>query len=402
MKLALDGGTPLRQSPYPPWPQYDDTEREALGRALDQGQWWRVGGSEVTSFEAEFGAYHGGTALAVTNGTHALELALEIIGLEPGDEVIVPAFTFISTSMAVQRLGGVPVPVDVDRETYCLDPTLLEAARTPRTRAVMPVHMAGHVVDMDAVGAWADGHGITLIQDAAHAPGAVWQGKRIGDFGTLACFSFQNGKLMTAGEGGALLLPDPDGFEEAFTRHSCGRPPRDTVYVHRTASSNFRMSEFSGAVLRAQLGRLESHTLRREAQWKVLSAALGQIPGVWPQGRDPRSELNPYYMAMFTIDPDAYPGVSRDLVVQALVAEGVPAFVNYPPVYRTDAFWSRRAGGGDDVTAMAERCPASEAIGARGVWLHHRVLLGDDADCADTAEALVKVLTGLQNRTAAS
>jgi 3-amino-5-hydroxybenzoate synthase len=224
----------------------------------------------------------------------------------------------------------------------------------------------------------------------------LWEGKRIGDHGSIACFSFQNGKLMTAGEGGAVLLPNPDMFDDAFVHHSCGRPQHDTDYVHRVPSSNFRLSEFCGAVLRAQLTRLEAQNLHREAQWKVLSVALEQIPGVIPQGRDPRCNLNSHYMAMFTISPQAYPGLSRALVAKALVAEGVPAFINYPAIYRTDAFWWRRDAGEEHVDSLAERCPNTEAIAADGIWLHHRVLLGDDADCADTAAAISKVLTGLQ------
>lgn len=399
MTLALDGGTPLRSTPFPDWPQYDDTERQNLLRALEQGQWWRVGGSEVTSFETEFARFHGApAALAVTNGTHALELALEMIGLAPGDEVIVPAFTFISTSNAVQRLGGVPVPVDVDAETYCLDPATLEAARTARTRAVIPVHMAGQVADVDAIDAWAAAHGVTVIQDAAHAQGAVWQGRRLGELGTLACFSFQNGKLMTAGEGGAILLPDPAGYGEAFARHSCGRPIGDRVYQHLSPSSNFRLNEFSGAVLRAQLARLPGQTERREEQWKVFSTALAELPGVLPQGRDARCEINPRYMAMFTIDPQAHPRAPRDLVVDALVAEGIPAFVNYPPVYRTAAFQAGPTGELPPVAALAERCPSSEFLGAHGIWLHHRVLLGGEREATDAAAAVAKVLDGLATR----
>ncbi|MCX5521428.1 DegT/DnrJ/EryC1/StrS family aminotransferase [Streptomyces bobili] len=398
MALALDGGHPVRRHDFPAWPYHDDTERAALIRAVDQGQWWRVGGSEITAFEAEFGEYHGGTTLAVTNGTHALELGLELLGLQPGDEVIVPAFTFISTSIAVQRAGGVPVPVDVDPVTYCLDPQALDAVRTPRTRVVIPVHMAGHVADMDAIGTWAARHDIVVFQDAAHAHGAVWSGRRIGDFGTLAAFSFQNGKLMTAGEGGALLLPSAERFDEAFARHSCGRPIGDTSYEHLTPSSNYRMTEFAGAVLRAQLGRLAEQNARRESRWKTLSAALREIPGVLPQGRDPRCELNPHYMAMAALDPSAHPGTDRDLVVRALVAEGIPAFVNYPPVYRTKAHEALRGNGLPDTAELAERNPVSEHLGAHGFWLHHRVLLGTDADCADVAEAVAKVLSELAGK----
>lgn len=396
MDLALHGGPAVRTSPFPAWPQFDDAERTNLMRALEQGQWWRVGGTEVTSFEEEFAAFHGApAALAVSNGTHALELALELIGIAPGDEVIIPAFTFISTSNAVQRLGAVPVPVDVFLDTYCLDPAALEAVRTDRTRAVIPVHMAGQIADVDAIGAWADRHGITVIQDAAHAHGAAWRGRRVGELGTLACFSFQNGKLMTAGEGGAVLLPDAARYPEAFARHSCGRPIGDSHYRHVSPSSNFRLPEFSGAVLRAQLARLAAQNAHREEQWKSLAARLADIPGVTPQGRDARCDINPHYMAMFTFDHDRYPELTGDEVVEALKAEGIPAFVNYPPVYRTRAFWAGAHTGQPPAEDLAKRCPNSETLGAYGVWLHHRVLLGGDQEVADAAAAVAKVIGGL-------
>jgi 3-amino-5-hydroxybenzoate synthase len=399
MTLAIDGGTPVRRTAFPAWPQYDDTEREGLIRALEQGQWWRVAGNEVTAFEREFAAFHGApAALALTNGTHALELALEMIGLRPGDEVIVPAFTFISTSIAVQRLGGVAVPVDVDRETYCLDPALLESLRSHRTRAVIPVHLAGNVADMDAILAWARSHGIEVIQDAAHAHGARWRGRPLGELGTTACFSFQNGKLMTAGEGGALLLADADAFPEAFARHSCGRPIGDLAYRHQSVSSNFRMTEFSGAVLRAQLARLPEQNERRERSWQILHGLLAALDGVTPQGRDARCDVNPHYMAMFTVDPAVWARVSRDRVVEALVAEGIPAFLNYPPVYRTEAFRTAPTPSPGHPDEFAERCPVSEHLGRQGIWLHHRVLLGTPADLEDVAAALHKVLSALGTR----
>lgn len=399
MTLALHGGSPIRTEPFPAWPQFDDTERTNLLRALDQGQWWRVGGAEVSTFEEEFADYHGApAALAVTNGTHALELALELVGLAPGDEVIIPAFTFVATSNAVQRLGGIPVPVDIEPDTYCLDPRQLDAARTARTRVVMPVHMAGHVADMDAIDDWAARHGVVVIQDAAHAQGAVWRGRRIGELGSIACFSFQNGKLMTAGEGGAVLLPDADRYPEAFARHSCGRPIGDRHYRHTTASSNYRMSEFSGAVLRAQLTRLRAQNEHREDRWKALSDALAELPGIVPQGRDARCQVNAHYMAMFTLDRRALPELSRDDMVEALNAEGVPAFVNYPPVYQTEAFWTGPCEGLPPVAELADRCPNSELLGGSGVWLHHRVLLGGEREVADVAVAVAKVVTGLTAR----
>jgi 3-amino-5-hydroxybenzoate synthase len=397
MTLAMDGGTPVRRTPFPAWPIHDESERAGLLRALDQEAWWRVGGGEVVAFEQEFASFHGApAALAVTNGTQALELALELIGLRPGDEVIVPAFTFVATSIAVQRRGGIAVPVDVEPGTYCLDARLLDAARTDRTRAVIPVHMAGQVADMDAICAWAQVNGVTVIQDAAHAHGATWNGLRLGELGTIACFSFQNGKLMTAGEGGAILLPTEQLHAEAFERHSCGRPIGDRHYQHRNLSTNLRMTEFSAAVLRAQLARLPRQTAHRAGRWTELAARLREIPGVIPQGSDPRCEVNPRYMAMFALDPREYDPARRNFVVDALIAEGIPAFVNYPPVYRTEAFWSGPVQPMRGVDALAASCPVSEHLGESGIWVHHRVLLGTSEDLADVAAAVGKVLAGVR------
>ncbi|WP_328336481.1 DegT/DnrJ/EryC1/StrS family aminotransferase [Streptomyces violaceus] len=377
-------------SDLPAWPQYDDAERTGLIRALEQGQWWRMGGGEVDAFEREFAEYHGSEhALAVTNGTHALELALEVMGVGPGTEVIVPAFTFISSSQAAQRLGAVVVPVDVDPETYCIDPAEAAKAVTAKTRAIMPVHMAGQFADMDSLDKVAAETGVPLIQDAAHAQGATWNGRRVGELGSVAAFSFQNGKLMTAGEGGAVLFPTAEMAERAFVRHSCGRPRDDRGYFHRTSGSNFRLNEFSASVLRAQLVRLDGQIRTREERWPLLSSLLAEIPGVLPQRLDPRADRNPHYMAMFRV-----PGITeerRAQVVDTLIERGVPAFVAFRSVYRTDAFWEM--GAPDlSVDELARRCPNSEALTSDCLWLHHRTLLGTEQQMHEVAAVIADVL----------
>lgn len=378
---------------FPVWPQFDDAERAGLARALDQGQWWRMGGDEVTQFENEFAAYHGAEhALAVTNGTHALELALQILGVGPGTEVIVPAFTFISSSQAAQRLGAVAVPVDVDPDTYCISPSAVEHAITPKTAAIMPVHMAGHFSDMDALGKLSADSGVPLIQDAAHAQGARWRGRSAGEVGSVAAFSFQNGKLMTAGEGGAVTFPEREQYDEAFVRHSCGRPPGDRGYFHATSGSNFRMNEFTAAVLRAQLGRLDSQIELREERAPLLSRLVDEIDGVVAQSRDERCDRNPHYMMMFRV-----PGITeerRNKLVDALVERGVPAFAAFRAIYRCPGFWE--TGAPDlSVNELAARCPNTEAIYTDTVWLHHRTLLGTESQMHQIAEALAKSLATL-------
>ncbi|MET9158723.1 DegT/DnrJ/EryC1/StrS family aminotransferase [Streptomyces parvulus] len=384
----------VRQAPdYPEWPQYDEKEREGLVRALEQGQWWRMGGSEVDSFEREFAELHGAPhALAVTNGTHALELALQVMGVGPGSEVVVPAFTFISSSQAAQRLGAVAVPVDVDPHTYNIDVAAARAAVTSRTRAIMPVHMAGFLADMDALAELSADTGVPLLQDAAHAHAARWRGKRVGELGSIAAFSFQNGKLMTAGEGGAVIFPDAERYEAAFLRHSCGRPRTDRRYLHQVAGTNLRLNEFSAAVLRAQLSRLEAQIATRGERWAVLSPLLAAIDGVVPQRGDDRTDNPSHYMAMFRV-----PGISEDdrnALVDRLVAAGVPAFAAFRAIYRTDAFWE--IGAPDETPEqVAERCPNTEAISRDCVWLHHRVLLAGEQDMHRTAEIVAAAVAAV-------
>ncbi|MFF8681027.1 DegT/DnrJ/EryC1/StrS family aminotransferase [Streptomyces sp. NPDC015237] len=384
----------VRQAPdYPEWPQYDEKEREGLVRALEQGQWWRMGGSEVDSFEREFAELHGAPhALAVTNGTHALELALQVMGVGPGSEVVVPAFTFISSSQAAQRLGAVAVPVDVDPHTYNIDVAAARAAVTSRTRAIMPVHMAGFLADMDALAELSADTGVPLLQDAAHAHAARWRGKRVGELGSVAAFSFQNGKLMTAGEGGAVIFPDTERYEAAFLRHSCGRPRTDRRYLHQVAGTNLRLNEFSAAVLRAQLSRLEAQIATRGKRWAVLSPLLAAIDGVVPQRGDDRTDHPSHYMAMFRV-----PGISEDdrnALVDRLVAAGVPAFAAFRAIYRTDAFWE--IGAPDETPEqVAERCPNTEAISRDCVWLHHRVLLAGEQDMHRTAEIVAAAVAAV-------
>ncbi|MGH3342854.1 MAG: DegT/DnrJ/EryC1/StrS family aminotransferase [Carbonactinosporaceae bacterium] len=397
--LAVNGGSPVRTKPFPRWPRYDDAERRGLLRALEREEWGgRVASSgEVDGFEGEFAEFHSApAALAVTNGTHALQLALEVLGVGPGDDVLVPALTPIPTPNAVRQRGAMPRPVDVDLRTYCLDPLRLEAARTARTKALIVVHLGGNVADMEHVLGWAHEAGVAVIQDAAHAHGARWQDRGIGELGTIATFSFMQGKVMTAGEGGAVLLPHHALYDEAFTRHCIGRMPAGAPRGFHTASSNYRISEFTAALLRAQLSRLAEQNECRERRWKELAGLLSRIAGVTPQGRDPRCTLHPHYLALLTLDPDVYGGLSRDWVAEALQAEGIPVHPMFPPIYRFPAFWdgldADYHGGAEHLAAA---CPNSERLGTWGLFLRHEVLLGDEQDVRDIADAVEKVLSAL-------
>jgi 3-amino-5-hydroxybenzoate synthase len=395
-ELAVNGGTPVRTRPFPSWPSYDDAERRGLLRALESGTW---GGRpkpvpcEVTSFETEFAEFHEApAALAVTNGTQAVQLALVLAGVRPGDHVLVPALTPIPTSNAVRQCGAIPIPVDVDPHTYCLDPRRLEEARTERVTAVVVVHLSGHLADMDRILRWSEQTGVAVVQDAAHAHGAQWNGRGIGTFGTIATFSFMQTKVMAAGEGGALLLPDSDRYPEAFSRHCLGRA-YDGGPVFQTASSNYRMGEFAAAVLRAQLGRLADQNARRDQRWKELVGLVAELPGITPQGRDPRCTLDPHWVAAFELTGEFHSGVSRDTIVTALRAEGITVNPMNPPIHRLPAFWDGPTHPpAVDVNQLADACPNSERLGAWAIAFPHWTLLGDKRDVQDIADAVAKVL----------
>ena len=399
MKLAIEGGSPVRNNDYPAWPQFGTEEEVALGRSLRQGQWWRVHGSENTRFEAEFAAQHEAPhALAVANGTVAIELALQALGIGRGDEVIVPAFTFISTSMACQRIGATAVPVDVTPTSLCIDPAAIEPAITDHTKAIIPVHMSGHMCDMDALCALAQRHRLGIVQDAAHAHGARGRNRQaIGSWGTLACFSFQNFKLMTAGEGGLVLCPTQELHDKVYLHANCGRPLGDRSYQHTVVGTNARLNEFSAAVLRAQLTRLDSQTALRERNAAVLTRALASLPGVRVQAHLADATLHPHYMYIFCLeDLPGQPPLDRSRFVDALIAEGIPAFRAYEALYNVPSFWLEPAPQGTAAN-YAATCPNSEHVARRGIWIHHRALLGGEADALDIARAIEKVQAGLGN-----
>ena len=384
--------------PFPTWPIADERELAAVQAVLESGQWWRMAGSHVIEFEKEFAAYHNAShALAVTNGTHAIELALAALDIGQGDEVIIPAFTFISTATAVLCAQAIPVLVDVNPDTYCLDPERLAAAVTPRTRAVIPVHMAGHVADMDEILAIARQHNLHVIEDAAHAHGAAWKGKRVGTMQAGGIYSFQAGKLMTAGEGGLILSNDAGFIEKCFLHGNCGRPRTDRTYQHSVLGTNCRITELQAAVLRIQLLRLEEQNARREVNAAMLNQMLSGVPGIVPQGHDERVTLHPHYMYMFRYDSSAFSGLSRQQLVDALIEQGVPAFVGYPAIHRTPMFRNRNFGPRwrtDDALLPDYNVvsfPVAETLGEEVVWLHHRALLGDEEHLAGVVDALNRV-----------
>jgi len=398
-RLACLGGEPVKKAPFAPWPYYDDSERQALMEVLDSRVWWRTPGTRTLQFEQEFAAYHqAGFGIAVTNGTAALEVALATLGIGPGDEVIVPDFTFVATASAVLFTGALPVLVDVTPDTYCIDPDLVEAAITPATRAIIGVHMGGHPADLDRLMEIARKYGVYLVEDSSHAHGSEWRGRRIGAIGDIGTFSFQASKLMTAGEGGMIVTNSPELERIARSVHDCGRMPGEWFYSHFIYGSNYRLSEWQGAVLSQQLRRLPQQTATRTRNAAYLDAELAKIDGITPQRHDPRATVNGHYAYIFHYDKSAFAGVSTERFIQALNAEGFPTQASYPPLHDLAVFKSgeyRKRLAPD--TAQAEHAFLRQGFSnsLRGawdtVWLPQPVLLGSQEDMALVVEAVRKI-----------
>jgi dTDP-4-amino-4,6-dideoxygalactose transaminase len=398
-ELALHGGKKSKRKPFPVWPQYDDRERKALTEVLESRVWWRTPGTRTVGFEQDFATFHGAKhGLAVTNGTAALEVTMSALGIGPGDEVILPDFTFVATASAVLYAGAMPVTVDVSPETYCIDPQLAEAAITGRTKAIIAVHMGGHPADLDALGGLAKKKGIALVEDSSHAHATEWNGQRIGSYGVAGTFSFQASKLMTAGEGGMIVSNDDNFERQARSVHDCGRMPGQWFYSHYINGSNYRLSEWQGALLSVQLTRLDSQTKRRHQNARLLDKLLSQIPGVTPQKLDPRCTRNGQYAYIFHVDSKHFATAGTEKLIQASNAEGIPNQASYPPVHALHVFQSgeyrKRLCGAQSTDAhcfLQAAYPVTHRAAFETIWIPQPALLGDEQDMVEIAAAWSKI-----------
>jgi dTDP-4-amino-4,6-dideoxygalactose transaminase len=398
--LALFGGPPVRTQPFPRWPIFGEAEETRLLRALRSGNWGRLHGEEVAEFERRLAAMHGCRhGIAVVNGTVSLRIALLAAGIQAEDEVIVPPYTFISTASAVIEANAIPVFADVELETFNLDPRAVAAAITPRTKAIIPVHFAGQPAAMDRLMALAREHRLVVIEDAAHAHGASDSGRPAGSIGDMASFSFQSSKNLTAGEGGIITTNDDATAEACRSIHNCGRVPDGIWYEHHVVAGNYRLGEFQGAVLNAQLDRLEEQTATRDANGRYLASRLAALPGLYPQARPASCTRHSYHLFMARLDAAAF-GAPREAVLDALRAEGIPCSAGYgwtlprQPVFRDKAFgpYLANAAARLDYTAQADRCVNADLLcREQAIWLEQSLMLGTRADIDDIARAFEKV-----------
>lgn len=398
-QLAINGGKRSKQKPFPAWPQFDEREKRALQEVLESRIWWRTPGTKTLEFEKAFAEFHGAKhGIAVTNGTAALEVTMAALGVGPGDEVIVPDFTFVATASAVLYTGAIPVMVDVSPETQCIDPELAEAAVTSRTRAIIAVHMGGNPADLDALRAIAERKGLALVEDSAHAHASEWKGKRIGSHGIAGTFSFQASKLMTAGEGGIIVSNDDEFERKARSVHDCGRMPGEWFYSHFINGSNYRLSEWQGAVLTAQLSRLNEQTQRRHRNARLLDELFSTIPGITPQKIDSRCTRNGHYAYIFHVDRKEFAGATVEKLIAAMNAEGIPNQASYPPVHALDVFqngeYRKRLCGSQETEKhpfLHAQYPNTHRAAFESIWIPQPALLGDEEDIQEIAAAWRKI-----------
>jgi dTDP-4-amino-4,6-dideoxygalactose transaminase len=339
------------------------------------------------------GCKHG---IGVVNGTVSLRIALMAAGIRAEDEVIVPPYTFFSTASAVIEANAIPVFADIDVNTFNIDPKAIKSAITPRTKAIIPVHFAGQVADMDVIMAIAKEHRLTVVEDAAHAHGASYQGRPAGSIGQMGSFSFQFSKNLTSGEGGIITTNDDELAEACRSIHNCGRLSGGIWYEHHVISGNYRLGEFQGAILNCQIDRLEEQTRTRDDNGKYLSSLLGDLPGLHVQKRPAEITRHSYHLFMLRLDPALF-GAPRDAVLRALEAEGIPCSAGYgfslpdQPMFRNKSFGPYLPNASEKLDYRDSRCPNSDLICQQCIWLEQNLFLGPRADMDNIAAAFEKI-----------
>ncbi len=399
--LAINGGEKTRTEGWPEWPPDDPGFLENLKEVLDskvwgvRGEWTEKAQDMMADYhDAKFGA-------ACTSGTSALEIALRAIGVGPGDEVIVPPYTFVATASSVVAAGAVPVFVDIDPYTFNIDPEQIEPAISDRTRAVIAVHIGGSPADMDPIMQIARANDLKVIEDCAQAHGAIYRGRKIGAIGDAGAFSFQSSKNVTSGEGGMILTSDSDIYSRAWSIINVGRVPEGGWYDHRVMGWNLRMTQFQGALICRGMELLPEHFEQRATNGDYLRERLEDVEGVELQKLTHPDNACAFHLYIFHYDPAAFGGLHRDRFLQALGAEGIPAAKGYNPLYREGVFAEKvhmdqfpfcdpYYEGECDYTDVT--CPACERVCDEcGFWMNQRTGLADEQAMDDIADAMLKI-----------
>ncbi|XOV94100.1 MAG: DegT/DnrJ/EryC1/StrS family aminotransferase [Bacteroidota bacterium] len=396
-QLAKYGGQKTIEKTFP-WPIFDESDVNAVMEVARTGAWGNPDcGGLVEQFEKEFAAYCGSKyAITCVNGSVALRLALIACGVKPGDEVIVPPYTFIASASIILEANCVPVFVDIEPETYNLDPKKIEAAITPRTKAIIPVHFAGQACDMDAIVVIARKHKLRVIEDSAHAHGGEYKGKKLGSIGDAGCFSFQSSKNLTSGEGGIVVTDDEALYDMMNSLRNVGRVKGGVWYEHHNLGCNYRITQLQAALLSKQLSRLEAQTRKRDENGLYLNTLLEKIDGILPLARGKGETLHTYHIYIFKYDKSYFNDLPKKEFADLLAAEGVPSFMGYPePLYKQPLFQKKNFlcyAIPEEVDYTNVCCPETEkACYEDAVWIMQHAMLGTKEDMDLIAKAILKI-----------
>jgi perosamine synthetase len=403
---AILGGQKLRTKGWPVWPMWNPaTDEEQLIKVIRSGVWSRAG--VVTEFEKKWAEVIGAKrCLAVVNGTNALIAALIQLGIGGGDEVIVPPYTFIATVVAVLQTGAMPVFVDTDPETFQIDPGKIEDKITPRTKAILPVHILGLPADMIKIMAIARKHNLLVVEDACQAWLAEIDHKKVGTFGNAGCFSFQNSKNIPIGEGGAIVSDDEAFMDRCYSFHNYGNPFGTMVGEVGTgtviAGTKLRMAEYQAAIGLAQLKRLEEQTAKRNENAAYLKSQIEKIPGILPYRLNQKVTRSAFHLFPFRYKKEEFNGLERGEFLKALQAEGIPCSGGYTPlnkmsylenVLKTKNYKLMYPPEMLDYSKYMERnlCPVNDQLCEEAVWFAQNMLLAEKSDMDDIAEAIERI-----------
>ncbi|SUZ98081.1 uncharacterized protein METZ01_LOCUS50935 [marine metagenome] len=397
-ELALFGGKPVRKKPFPVWPRVTAGQKEQLLNTLESDS-LGIGSDAIKAFEDQFAEFQDAKyCIATSSGTNALWVALKAGGVSAGDEVIIPPYTFIATASAVLMANAVPVFVDIDPETFNIDPVLIEKAITERTKVIMPVHIAGNPADMDRINDIAKKYNITVIEDAAQAHGAEWDGVKVGALASGGIFSFQSSKNMNSGEGGAIISNDDTFMNSCFAYYNCGRQRGREWYEHQIVGGNHRINAMAASLLLPQLQSVEDDMVIRDKNRKKLDRALNS-EGLVTIGSYEKATRVANHLYLLKYKADYFNDVPREKFFDAMRAEGVNTYAGYKPLYREKVFdnqdddfpWLK------DIDYAGISCAETELIADyQSVWLTQNHLLGNDRDTQDIINAFEKVTTALK------
>jgi perosamine synthetase len=398
---ALLGGKPVRTEPFPSWPKIGPNDEKGWSEVLRGGRWCRLDGNDANRFEESWAHLLGAKGcVATASGTTALFTSLNALGVGPGDEVIVPPYTFVATINVVMLQFAIPVFVDTDRQTFQIDATKIESAVTPRTKAILPVHLGGSPANMDSILDVAKKHKLAVLEDACQAHLAEWRQRKVSTIGDLGCFSFQASKNLNSGEGGAILGNNEELLERCRSFQNNGRGTSGAGFQFVRNGSNHRITEFQATLLSEQLTRLESQTKTREQNAATLTRLLREIPGISPASMYDGCTRNAYHLYMFRYDPNSFAGLPRARFLKALEAEGIPCSGGYTPLNKEPFIETtlqsrhyRSIYPAKELAAYKERnhCPQNDKLCEEAVWFTQTMLLGPPSDMEQTVEAVRKI-----------